>query len=370
MNILVISSILSIPDVLPENDFIYHLYGHYRDIYKNDRVTIVMPVKYDLNLRTIIRGSSRLQKLKGQLEWKLQDFRVLIFPFYSAWTIRNLHALVSRSIYQVNRKRIRKLFNEENFDIMHARFIFADGMLAYKLNRKYKIPYVISTHKELFYFDHFYSRKMAFRILRQAILVLPVSFLNLSFFRSHQIQNSFQLSHGFNEVFIKAQREQPNEQVRILSVCRLLDWKNIDQVLRALGMIKDRMDFRYTLIGSGPEKEALHHLTRHLGLEDRVEFVDSVQHDKIAEKMYEYDIFVLPSYFETFGRVYFEVMAMGIPVICAKNSGIYGLFEENKEGLAVDHTNVQEITDALEELIENPEKRKSIGRSGQELVKN
>jgi len=222
----------------------------------------------------------------------------------------------------------------------------------------------------LFYFDHFYSRKMAFRILRQAILVLPVSFLNLSFFRSHQIQNSFQLSHGFNEVFIKAQREQSNEQVRILSVCRLLDWKNIDQVLRALGMIKDRMDFRYTLIGSGPEKEVLHQLTRHLGLEDRVEFVDSVQHDKIAEKMYEYDIFVLPSYFETFGRVYFEVMAMGIPVICAKNSGIYGLFEENKEGLAVDHTNVQEIADALEELIENPEKRKSIGRSGQELVKN
>jgi glycosyltransferase involved in cell wall biosynthesis len=370
VNILVISSILSIPDILPENDFIYHLYGHYKRIYKEDQLVVIMPVKYDLNLRTILRGKTRLQKLQGKLEWQIEGFRVLIFPFFSAWTLRNLHALVSRSIYPVNRKRIRKLFREQRFDLMHARFIFADGMLAYQLHRKYKVPYVIATHKEMFYFDHFYSRKMAFRIVRQAKLVLPVSFLNLTYFRSHQIQHAFQLSHGFNEGFLKPQRKQINEQVRILSVCRLLDWKNIDQVLRALEMIKDRLDFTYTLIGDGPEKDHLHGLANKLGLEDRVSFVDYVTHEKIAEEMYLYDVFILPSYFETFGRVYFEVMAMGIPVICARNSGIYGLFEENKEGLAVDHTNVREIADTLALLIENPERRKRIGKSGQELVKN
>ena len=41
----------------------------------------------------------------------------------------------------------------------------------------------------------------------------------------------------------------------------------------------------------------------------------------------------MPSYVETFGRVYFEAMAMGIPIICAKNSGIYGYYKEMEEGV-------------------------------------
>jgi glycosyltransferase involved in cell wall biosynthesis len=77
----------------------------------------------------------------------------------------------------------------------------------------------------------------------------------------------------------------------------------------------------------------------------------------------------MPSYFETFGRVYFEAMAMGIPVICARNSGIFGLFREREEGMAVDHRNIDSIVDALEHLLSDRNERRRIGRNGQELVK-
>jgi glycosyltransferase involved in cell wall biosynthesis len=76
----------------------------------------------------------------------------------------------------------------------------------------------------------------------------------------------------------------------------------------------------------------------------------------------------MPSYFETFGRVYFEAMAVGLPIICAKNSGIFGLFREGEEGMAVDHTNVAAIADALAFLIDHKEERLKIGKQGQELV--
>jgi len=90
----------------------------------------------------------------------------------------------------------------------------------------------------------------------------------------------------------------------------------------------------------------------------------------IADEMYRHDIYVMPSFFETFGRVYFEVMAMGIPIICAKNSGIYGIFKDGEEGLSVDHRDLESIIAALKLLVSDADERLRIGRNGQSLVRN
>ena len=369
MNILVITSILPLPSAINENDFILHLYGNYRNIYREDSIVIIVPVKYDLNILTILKGKTRLKKLKGKLSWHINNFQIEIYPFFAAWSLRNIHAFVSRSVFYLNRKRINNLFKTNAFDIIHARFIFADGMLAYLISRKYKVPYIVSTHKEMFYFDHFYSKNIAFKIWRNASFVLPVSYINVQYFKLNNVNNVFQVTHGFDNNFIKVQRKQENEKVQILTVSRLLAYKNIDQVVRALSKLKMHDNFSYTLIGKGPEKKYLQNLVNSFGLDNVVSFIDEVPHELIGEEMYKYDIFILPSYFETFGRVYFEAMAMGIPVICAKKSGIYGVFKEKEEGLAVDHRDVDDISNALAFLIENREERLRIGRNGQKLVK-
>jgi len=101
-----------------------------------------------------------------------------------------------------------------------------------------------------------------------------------------------------------------------------------------------------------------------------VNFIDRVPHQKIAEEMYTHDIFIMPSYFETFGRVYFEAMAMGIPIICANNSGIFGIFKNREEGISVEHTRIEEIASELDFLISNEKERMSIGMKGKNLVEN
>jgi glycosyltransferase involved in cell wall biosynthesis len=368
MNILVISSILPIPSVVSANDFIFQLYGSYRRLYPGDHVVIVKPVRYDFSILRLLKGKTVWQKLKGKRQWLIEDFQVKIFHFLSAWRYRNLHAFVTRSVFYLNRRRIDKLIHSSRFDIIHARYIFSDGIMARMISKRYGIPYVISTHDEMFYFDHSYSRKVAMRILNQAALLLPVSYSNRTYFKEHVGTKVVQFTHGFNESFIKEQRKLSNEKVRILTVCKLLKYKNVDMVINALHQLSDSHDYIYTLIGDGPESNHIHHLVSSLGLQDRVNFIEHVPHDQIADEMYNHDIFILPSYFETFGRVYFEAMAMGIPVICAKNSGIFGLFREGKEGMAVDHTNVAAIADALAFLIDHKEERLKIGKQGQELV--
>ena len=104
-------------------------------------------------------------------------------------------------------------------------------------------------------------------------------------------------------------------------------------------------------------------------MQDKIRFTGKIPHQKIADVLCEHDIFIMPSYFETFGRVYFEAMALRLPVICARNSGIYGFFEEMKEGISVDHNNISEIAEKLQLLISDDSLRQEIGNNGYELVK-
>lgn len=370
MKILVISSILPLPGLRNTNDFIFQIYNNYRRQFPGDTIVIATPVKFDLNpintwKRRTLRGG-----IKKPLRSELDGFQVEILSFLSAWRFRNLHALITRSVYYFNMRRIRRLFSEHSFDLIHARYIFSDGLLAYMLSRRYGIPYLINTHNERFYFEHIISRFIAVNVLQKASKVLPLNHSNYVYFKSIGINNIERSTHGFNNHFIKKQKRTTNKQVSILSVCELIRLKNIDKVIQAISGLISRYDLTYTIIGSGPEKENLKLLVNSNHLTDRVFFKDYIPHDQIADEMYKHDVFIMPSYFETFGRVYFEAMAMGIPIICAKNSGIYGIFKDGEEGLAVDHNSIDEIAEALEKLISSDEERLRIGKSGQDLVKN
>jgi glycosyltransferase involved in cell wall biosynthesis len=173
---------------------------------------------------------------------------------------------------------------------------------------------------------------------------------------------------GFSSSFVRNQKPPAKDRIRILTVAELIKLKNIDKVISAMKELVSKYNIVYTIIGRGPEKDALVKMTQALHLEKNIQFIDYVPHETIAAEMHNHDIFIMPSYFETFGRVYFEAMAMGIPVICAKNSGIYGIFNENEEGISVDHQSVNEITRALEFLITNETKRLEIGMNGKKLV--
>ncbi|MEN8249995.1 MAG: glycosyltransferase [Bacteroidota bacterium] len=368
MKILSISTILPIPDVFKTNDFVFQTYINYKKLYCEDHVVIIKPVKLSFHLFDILGKRTRLQRLKKQFQLSIHGFQVEIFPFLSSWGFRNLHSILTRSIFYLNRSRIKYLLASNQFDIIHAQYIFSDGMLAYLINKKFGIPYFITSHNERYYFNHFLSRRMAIQILRNANKVTPINWTNADYFKSVGLKNIELTPLGFGKAFIKPQKAANTDKVRLLTISALIKLKNIDKVIFSIKDLVHQYDISYTIIGSGPEREKLEELAREHHLTHHINFCEYVPHERIAEEMYRYDIFIMPSYFETFGRVYFESMAMGIPIICAKNSGIFGFFKEGEEGISVDHENIEEITKALEFLIARPEERKRIGMNGQKLV--
>jgi glycosyltransferase involved in cell wall biosynthesis len=59
------------------------------------------------------------------------------------------------------------------------------------------------------------------------------------------------------------------------------------------------------------------------------------------------DIFVLPSFTETFGLVYPEAMSQGLPVIYSKDQGFDNWFPEGVVGYSADSKDVESVFDAI-----------------------
>ncbi|MFC1853553.1 glycosyltransferase [candidate division CSSED10-310 bacterium] len=79
-------------------------------------------------------------------------------------------------------------------------------------------------------------------------------------------------------------------------------------------------------------------------------------------------IFVLPSYNEGLPMAVLEAMAMGLPVISTPVGGISELISSGQHGILVAPGNVELLSKALQELIENRSLRNMLGRAARERV--
>jgi glycosyltransferase involved in cell wall biosynthesis len=105
-----------------------------------------------------------------------------------------------------------------------------------------------------------------------------------------------------------------------------------------------------------------------LGVDSQVEFIGRLSHEKVMKYMAEIEIFSLPSWLEGFGVVYLEAMAHGKPIIACQGEGIEDVITHGETGLLVEPKNVESLVEAIDFLLSNPEKAKSIGERARNLV--
>jgi glycosyltransferase involved in cell wall biosynthesis len=132
---------------------------------------------------------------------------------------------------------------------------------------------------------------------------------------------------------------------------RLKDHKNVDHVLRALRILRDRgRRLTADIIGEGPERASLEVLARELAVADLVTFHGRVDNDRLTALLKRARVFVHPGTKEGGGSITtLEANACGLPIVCyAHPLGIDpGFIREGETGLIVKDVNPAALADGI-----------------------
>ncbi|WP_226010904.1 glycosyltransferase family 4 protein [Halomicrobium salinisoli] len=152
-----------------------------------------------------------------------------------------------------------------------------------------------------------------------------------------------------------------HDSKRILFVGRLERGKGLFDLLEAFESVDDA---KLLIAGTGALYEPLADAVRDQELE--AELLGYC--DDVPSLMASADVFVLPSYREGTPRVITEAMAAGLPVVATDIAGIPEQVRDGETGYLVEPGDVRSLSDHLEELLDDPQKRTQFGRAGRERV--
>ncbi len=143
-----------------------------------------------------------------------------------------------------------------------------------------------------------------------------------------------------NVALLEPKKEVLNERIEkinkfdnsfVLGTAAAIDVKYKGQrfVIKMLSKLKKKgiTNYRYQLVGKG-DNTKLKNLAKKLRVENQVEFLGAMPHDRIFDWLKSLDIYVQPSLQEGLPRAVIEAMSMGLPCICLKTGGMPELVEQ------------------------------------------
>ncbi|NBC83783.1 MAG: glycosyltransferase [Bacteroidetes bacterium] len=149
---------------------------------------------------------------------------------------------------------------------------------------------------------------------------------------------------------------------------RLSPEKGHERLLKVARELKNMgFPFQLLIAGTGPLEKDLKVLRNRYGLKNHVRF-EGFTHN-FTGFLSSIDIFVLTSLYEGFGYVIIEAMAAGIPVIAFDIGTTTEIIEHDKTGYIVENNNIQQMSNLLKHLIENPRKRYEMGEAAKIKVR-
>jgi glycogen(starch) synthase len=176
---------------------------------------------------------------------------------------------------------------------------------------------------------------------------------------------------------IKAFYGLKDDNFMILFLGRLVGVKGVDKLIMAMPHVLSKIpNARLVIVGVGDQQEYLINLTRTMRLNEYVRFrFDFIPEEERILHYAACDVAVFPSYYEPFGIVALEAMSMEKPVVVGAG-GVSGMREivvccsDEQCGYHIDPNNPSDIAWGIISSLENPERKKWLGKNGRKRVLN
>ena len=275
---------------------------------------------------------------------------------------------INRGLFIRAAKRAYRKMAKANIDALYAHF-WHMGVAASMLDKSK--PLFVACGESKICVKNLYSTQSINRMLGQLSGTIYVS--TKSFEESEELQLQSKdnpyiiLPNGYDPAkFRKMDKESarstlnwPQNAKIVAFVGAFVPRKGVTRVSEALTQINKKQKVYSCFIGDGLEMPTCPNQL-HVG---------KVDHSMIAEYLNASDVFVLPTTNEGCCNAIIEAMACGLPII-SSNLTFNDDILKSSNSIRVDPMDVEAISRAIKELLDNPEKSICMGEKSSELAKS
>jgi 1,2-diacylglycerol 3-alpha-glucosyltransferase len=173
-------------------------------------------------------------------------------------------------------------------------------------------------------FFQFYKGRIASFVFPRTHLVIANSVYEQGMFQEDfpEVRNVLLVPEGVDVKDAALVKHEPVEPKRVLYVGALKRYKNVGKILEGFAylMKSGNRNFRLVIVGEGDEFGSLQRLAESLGVEGFVEWKGRVPRRQLLSEYSRASVLVLLSPLESFSRVVYEALVVGVPVVVL-NSG-------------------------------------------------
>ncbi len=275
--------------------------------------------------------------------------------------------------WRFSRTFIERESRKQPFDITLAFFTVPCGFLAYLIERRFDIPFVVSLRgadvpgfSEKYDTFYLFAKPLVRFLWRHAQAVIPNSMGIRALAHKTSPEQSMQIiENGVDTVtFSPANEAQGNTPVVFLSTSRLTPRKGIHFLIEAfaLALKETTIPLELRLIGEGEQKPLLEARVAELGISDRVVFLGRIAHENLTEHYRQAHVFVLPSKNEGMSNSALEALACGLPLVVSGTGGMQELVTDGENGCFIDPENTEAFAHMLSDLASSSEHIRIFGK--------
>ena len=265
-------------------------------------------------------------------------------------------------------KILRALEREESvaeYDLIHAYTLFTDGNCARRLSKRYGIPYVVAvrnTDVNDFFrlMPHLRRRGVKNMLQASAVFFLSEAYRKQVFekyvpqqYHAVLMKKSHIIPNGIDEFWFENKPEVENrieDPIKLIYAGRIDRNKNIPTTQKAMELLRERgYRLSLTVVGRVADQKIYEKIKQ----DSYTECLPPHPKETLLGLYRRHNLFVMPSFTESFGLVYAEAMSQGLPVIYSQGQGFDNQFPEGFVGYRVDAHNAEALADAIERVVQN-----------------
>jgi len=293
-------------------------------------------------------------------------------PLVGSWLGRFFRII--ESSLAIN-KTINKIHNEQKLDLVEfpesANFLYS---------LEVNLPYLVHLHVSSFTCKKYCVEKITledrlqrklegFFMKKAGFLTSPSMFLKEEVIKEFKIDSSkihvIPYPLDFDELNSIGESRK-DEWRNVYYAGRIEKRKGVDILLKAVPLvIKSNPKVKFWLFGSSSNTLTLEEVKSFLkvnNVEENVKILSHIPREELINTVRDFDLCVFPAIFDNSPYVIYEAMALGKAVISTRSfGGIPELIEDGVTGLLVQPGNVEELANAIINLLRDEKKSQEMG---------